>query len=1336
MKKIYLRGVPWLYWLAFYFVSFVSLPYSAAYANSAAAIQPFLAAGPTAVQARPSLVGAITVEWNAVSGATQYIVESSLVKDKNYQLLATVAAVSGKSVYSYRDTGLGYSEAYFYRVKAVTSSGETEYSTPVSATTHAASKIFNIMPLGDSNTYGSKSGDTRPENQKIAYRKQLYDLLTGAKAKFSYVGSEHSGSAILANDANAGFPGARTLDILSLLKTSKYQNQANETVSRGSGTYLDAYHPDIILLHIGTNGGMYGVTDDDRTIAEVSAMLDEVDAYEARAKKEVTVVLARIVNRIPQSGADNSPAYTTRFNDKVAAMAEKRIKETSDQVILVDMEKGAGLVYKFSTEGGDMDDYLHPSASGFQKMANTWFTVLKPLLQPAAADTKAPETTITTKPAAITNSNSATFEFTSNESKVYFETSLNGAAYATNATPLTLSGLADGTYTLNVRAVDAAGNKDASPATYTWIVITAPPTAPVFAAVTEDRGIASDDQVTSDNTLRLSGKAQAGVEVKVSEAGKGVLGTTKANTAGDWEYNYEGTALAEGAYRFTATATDAAGNVSPVSKAFPVTIDLKAPGASIITDVKGPVKQAFPIKIQFTEEVYGLAAADLTVTNGTLSELAAVDKSTYTATITPPAGAQGTASVSLAGGKVTDLAGNTNTVSNKLEVAYDLKRPKVALSSEAPALVKSPFTVTFTFDETVSGFAAADIALTNAAVSDFAAVSGTVYTARITPAADGEVSVNVAADKAADAAGNGNENSAVLTRLFDVEPPAVTLSTTAGTLTNAAFPVTIAFSEQVSGFTLDKITVTNGRASDLKKIDNTSYTVLVTPAADGEVTVAVKADVVEDLAANGNKASNVLKSQNDATPPTLVINSEAHELTNTSFTVSFRFSEQVEGFEITDITLTNATAANFRQLSKEEYTAQIVPAADGEVTVRVAAGKAQDAAANLNTASNTLTHKFDATAPAGYTIGFDPDKVEFANQKNVSMTVAGAEIGATYFYSISSSNGGEAVSGTAAATAAGFQVSNLNLEGLRDGTLTVTFYQTDAAGNQGREVKAEVVKNTKNITEVKALALIRVPFRTSFEAIPLPEKVEVTYTNGEKESLGVQWQSGTYDGMVPGEYALSGELLLQSNTTNQDARKASIRVVVEPNQAPTALALSTTSFKPDIKPADVIGSFSTVDPDDQTHTYTLVSGQGDAHNELFGITGNELHLKTNSGLSGISSFSIRVRSTDPYQNTLEQTLTLNKSVYQPETKLKLVNAFSPDNDGVNDTWTVPELKYYDHVSIQVFDRSGVRLFQTTNPEEGWDGRGRDGEVKQGSYFYIIEVKEINLVQKGVLTVLK
>ncbi|PKV75182.1 Ig-like domain-containing protein [Pontibacter ramchanderi] len=1305
--------------------------------TSTAASNAFFATAPVGVKAQPSLVGAITLQWNTVTGATQYVVEQSLSANSGYEVLATVPVVSGKTIYTYRHTGLGYGERYFYRVKAVTGSGDSPWSSTVSATTHAQNKTFNIMPLGDSNTHGTRFSDTRPDAQRIAYRKQLYDLLMGASARFTYVGSERSGSAFLTNDQHAGFSGSRTGDIVSLLRTGSYRNQANELVTSGaSGLYLDRFNPDVVLLHLGTNGGQYGVSDDDQTISEMGAILDEVDAYEARANKEVTIVLALIINRVRQENDPAAVEYTSRFNAKVAAMAENRIRAKSDRLLVVDMERDAGLIYRLANEGGDMDDSLHPSPSGYQKMANQWFKVLQPLLKPATASTSAPETTITQKPAEISKEKSPTFEFTSNKSPVYFEASLNDAAYEVVSSPYTLSNMPDGRYTLSVRAVDAAGRKDATPATHTWTIITEPPTPPTFTALTEDRGPVNNDRITSDNTIRLSGKAQNGVEVTVSEAERGELGKVKANDSGDWTFSYEGTALPAGVYSFTAIATDVAGTASKVSNAFVVTIDLTRPEVAISTESKAPVKEAFQVQFKFTEEVYGLTAGDIAVTGATLSDLKEVSKSTYTATLTPPANAQGNMAISLAADKTTDLAGNPNTASNKLELAYDLKRPKVVLSSEAPQLVKAPFTVKFTFDEAVTGFAAADITVKNGTAGNLQSESATVYTAVISPSADGEVVVSLAENKANDAAGNGNEAAAELKRLYDVAPPTVTLATSAGDLTNAAIPVTVTFSEPVTGLALNSFTVTNGKLSNLQKTGDVSYTLVLTPEKDGEVTLQLTAAKVEDQAGNGNTASNMLKRQFDATAPSVVLSTEAPDLTNEPFSVRFQFSEAVAGFAAEDVTVTNGTASGFTKTGDMIYSAQIRPSADGEVRVLVAAGKAHDAAGNPNTASNTLRIGYDGTAPSGYAVAFGTDKVDHSNQKQVSFSVKGAEQGATYFYTMGSDKGGSSLTGTATATTTSFTVENLDLSGLHDGTLTLTFYQVDAAGNRGADARAQVVKMTKNIAAVNNLEAISVPFRTGFENLPLPTQVGVRYTNGEEENLDIKWQQGNYNSLEAGAYTLKGELVLSPNATNQDNRLATITVTVRPNQPPTAIASSQNSFKPNAAPQEVLLTFSTTDPDDETHTYTLVNGQGAEHNDYFELRDNKLYLKSTNALSGIRNFQIRVRTTDPYQNSFEQTFTLNKAVYQPANPIKLVNAFSPDGDGVNDTWTVPELRYYDEVSIQVFDRGGRRLFYTTNPEQGWDGRSQDGQIKEGSYFYIIEVKDIDLVQKGVLTVLK
>jgi hypothetical protein len=83
-------------------------------------------------------------------------------------------------------------------------------------------------------------------------------------------------------------------------------------------------------------------------------------------------------------------------------------------------------------------------------------------------DTVAPHTTFTSQPASNNLTKTASFAFSASESGVTFACKLDSAAYATCASPVTLSSLSNGTHTYTVRATDTAGNVETSPASYTW----------------------------------------------------------------------------------------------------------------------------------------------------------------------------------------------------------------------------------------------------------------------------------------------------------------------------------------------------------------------------------------------------------------------------------------------------------------------------------------------------------------------------------------------------------------------------------------------------------------------------------------------------------------------------------------------------------------------------------------------------------------------------------------------------------------------------------------------------------------------------------------------------
>jgi fibronectin type 3 domain-containing protein len=90
---------------------------------------------PSSVTASAVSTNSIQVNWNAVTGAMNYRVFRSTSVNSGYTL------VSSPTTTSFADMGLTSLTTYFYRVSAVTSLGVSEQSSPVSATTLAASAV-------------------------------------------------------------------------------------------------------------------------------------------------------------------------------------------------------------------------------------------------------------------------------------------------------------------------------------------------------------------------------------------------------------------------------------------------------------------------------------------------------------------------------------------------------------------------------------------------------------------------------------------------------------------------------------------------------------------------------------------------------------------------------------------------------------------------------------------------------------------------------------------------------------------------------------------------------------------------------------------------------------------------------------------------------------------------------------------------------------------------------------------------------------------------------------------------------------------------------------------
>ncbi len=77
-----------------------------------------------------------------------------------------------------------------------------------------------------------------------------------------------------------------------------------------------------------------------------------------------------------------------------------------------------------------------------------------------------------------------------------------------------------------------------------------------------------------------------------------------------------------------------------------------------------------------------------------------------------------------------------------------------------------------------------------------------------------------------------------------------------------------------------------------------------------------------------------------------------------------------------------------------------------------------------------------------------------------------------------------------------------------------------------------------------------------------------------------------------------------------------------------------------------------------------------------------------------------------------------------EPVISLPNSFTPNGDGLNDIFIIGG-KFIKSYEMQVFNRWGEVLFQTTNLENGWDGTSKEEKLSVGNYTYWIRIKDLN-----------
>lgn len=278
----------------------------------------------------------------------------------------------------------------------------------------------------------------------------------------------------------------------------------------------------------------------------------------------------------------------------------------------------------------DFDSNPRPGNLGFEIGADEF------------VDTTAPDTQILTNPTNPSTSNSATFTFSGTDSAIAvvasFECQLDAGGFTTCTSPKNYTSLSQGSHTFDVRAKDAAGNVDPTPATYTWVVDAIAPDTQILTNPPNP-----DTSTSAAFTFSGTDSVNAAVASFACDLdGGGFAACTSPQ-------NY--TLLSLGSHTFQVRAIDGAGNVDPTPASYTWTINAPPAGpvtATATAGTTGPtiyptVKDAFDainlgthqgaINVAINTNTTETASAVLNASGGTSSYTSVVIRPTAAVTV-------------------------------------------------------------------------------------------------------------------------------------------------------------------------------------------------------------------------------------------------------------------------------------------------------------------------------------------------------------------------------------------------------------------------------------------------------------------------------------------------------------------------------------------------------------------------------------------------------------------------------------------------------------------------------------------------------------------------------
>jgi gliding motility-associated-like protein len=224
------------------------------------------------------------------------------------------------------------------------------------------------------------------------------------------------------------------------------------------------------------------------------------------------------------------------------------------------------------------------------------------------------------------------------------------------------------------------------------------------------------------------------------------------------------------------------------------------------------------------------------------------------------------------------------------------------------------------------------------------------------------------------------------------------------------------------------------------------------------------------------------------------------------------------------------------------------------------------------------------------------------------------------------------------------------------------------------------------------------------------------YSTASNNVTTYQWSpsAGLSGTAIPNPLASPSQTTLYLLTVSDQHCNASDSILIKVNKRPTA----------DAGPDNVII---------KGHTATLNGAAGGT--DVSYLWTPRVNITGTTSLTPVAMpattqfYTLNVFSNKGCGSATDQTLV---KVYQ---QLYIPNAFTPNGDGLNDTWEIETLQAYPGAEVKVYNRFGQIVFDNQGSNIGWDGRFRGEPLPAGVFVYVIDLKNKMPAIKGTVTLI-